>query len=90
MGLPAKRITSTRRDRRRSHHALSATFAGVCAKCGTPALAHIMCSNCGFYKGKEVMNVLAKLDKKERKKKEKELARHEKEHPQQKEEKEKS
>lgn len=39
-----------------------------------------MCSNCGFYKGKEIVNVLTKLDKKERKKKEKELAKHEKEH----------
>jgi len=32
-----------------------------------------MCANCGYYKGKEVVNVLAKLDKKERKQREKVL-----------------
>ncbi len=30
--------------------------------------------NCGFYKGTQVIDVLAKLDKKERKRKEKELS----------------
>lgn len=74
MGLPAKRTTSTKRDLRRSHHALSSTQASRCSRCGNAVLSHRACANCGFYKGKEVINVLAKLDKKERKKKEKELA----------------
>ncbi len=88
MGVPAKRLTSTKRDTRRSHHALSSTHAGKCPKCAAPTLAHMMCRNCGFYKGREVVNVLVKLDKKERKKKEKELAKHEKEHPKEEEKKE--
>lgn len=33
-----------------------------------------MCGNCGYYNGRQVIDVLKKLDKKERKKKEKELA----------------
>ena len=37
----------------------------------------MMCSNCGYYNGRQVVDVLAKLDKKERKKKEKELHAHE-------------
>ena len=80
MGLPAKRTTKTKRDMRRSHHALKATQVINCKKCGSPALPHQVCRNCGFYKGSEALNVLAKLDKKEKKKREKELAAKEKEH----------
>lgn len=78
MGLPAKRTTSSKRDMRRSHHALDVVSVGTCPKCGKPALSHRMCAHCGFYKGREVVDMLAALDKKERKKKEKELEREEK------------
>jgi len=46
----------------------------VCKKCGTQALPHTVCLNCGEYKGRQVIDVLAKLNKKERKAKEQELA----------------
>jgi len=39
----------------------------------------MVCKNCGYYGGRQVIDVLAKLDKKERKKKEKELHAHEQE-----------
>jgi len=45
----------------------------TCPKCKKPALPHTVCKNCGFYKGKEVLNVMAKLTKKEKKIKEKEI-----------------
>ena len=38
-----------------------------------------MCKNCGYYKGNEVVDVLAKLDKKEKKRRQKEMAAQEKE-----------
>jgi len=44
-----------------------------CPKCGKPILPHAVCQNCGYYKGVEVIDVLKKLTKKERKKKEKEI-----------------
>lgn len=44
-----------------------------CKKCGKPVLPHTLCANCGTYKGREVIDVLAKLTKKEKKQREKEM-----------------
>ena len=45
----------------------------ACPKCGKEVLPHTMCENCVTYRGKEMVDVLSKLTKKERKQKEKEL-----------------
>ena len=45
-----------------------------CQKCGVFVLSHTVCQNCGYYKGVEYINVLEKLNKKERKLREKEMA----------------
>ena len=63
----------------RSHHALRPAHFAKCAHCGHEKLPHIVCRNCGYYAGRQVIDVLAKLDKKERKKKEGELHAHEQE-----------
>ncbi len=70
------RHTKGKRNRVRSHHALEPTNFSRCSHCGQQALPHRICANCGWYAGRQVIDVLAKLDKKERKKKEKELAEH--------------
>ena len=79
MGLPGHHHTSSKKRRRRSHLYLKAKAFQLCSNCKSEILAHRVCYNCGFYKGKQVIDVLAKLDKKERKNKEKELALKEKE-----------
>lgn len=79
MGVPKQRKTKARRNNRRSHHALTAVAVLACEKCGKDALPHRVCENCGTYKQREVVNVFAKLDKKERKRREKEQAVHERE-----------
>lgn len=65
--------TKGKRNRVRSHHALRPLRFAVCGHCKAPASPHIVCPTCGWYKGRQVIDVLARLDKKERKKKEKEL-----------------
>jgi len=79
MAVPKKRHTKSRRDRRRSHIKLKKMNLNLCPKCKEPVLPHRVCLSCGTYKGQEVIDVLAKLSKRERKKKEKELAQKEKE-----------
>lgn len=51
----------------------------LCPKCGKEVLPHTICWNCGYYKQREIINVLEKLDKKERKQREKEMEAKEKE-----------
>jgi len=85
MPVPKQRHTKSRRNKRRSHHALKKKLFSVCPKCGSPVLPHQICRNCGSYAGREVIDVLAKLTKKERKKKEKEMAGQEKEQAKEKE-----
>ena len=41
--------------------------------------AHTICRYCGYYKGREFINVLGKLNKKEKKVREKEIQKSEKE-----------
>lgn len=71
------RHTKSARNQRRSHHALTNPALSKCSHCGKATAPHAICQNCGYYKGARVIDVLVKLDKKERKKKEKELHAHE-------------
>jgi len=78
MAVPKQRHTKSRRNRRRSHLALKKKNLSSCPKCGEPILSHHYCTNCGFYKDKEVVDVLVKLEKREKKEKEKKLKDQEK------------
>ncbi len=55
MAVPKRRISSTRRDKRRSHDALRATAPSTCTQCKQPKLPHRVCPSCGFYGGEEVI-----------------------------------
>lgn len=59
MAVPKKKKSSSRRDMRRSHDAISATNSNECPNCGEPKLPHHMCGSCGYYKGREVAEAAA-------------------------------
>jgi large subunit ribosomal protein L32 len=53
--LPKRKISKGRRDRRRAHDSLTATALIVCTNCGEKHLPHRVCSHCGHYNGREVI-----------------------------------
>ncbi len=55
--LPKRKISPGRRDRRRAHDALKARNTTVCPNCGERRLPHRVCSNCGHYQGREIIDV---------------------------------
>ncbi|MFC1936625.1 50S ribosomal protein L32 [Chloroflexota bacterium] len=55
--LPKRKISKGRRDRRRAHDALTARNLVQCSNCGEKRLPHHVCPHCGFYKGREVIDV---------------------------------
>ncbi len=80
MAVPKQRHTKSRRNKRRANIFLKSPGLTTCPKCGKPVLPHTVCFNCGYYKKTEVIDILKKLTKKERKQREKEMqAREEKE-----------
>lgn len=56
MGLPGHRRTSSHKRRRASHFALDKSVPGVCEKCKQPVQQHHACKNCGFYRGRAVVD----------------------------------
>jgi len=55
MPLPKQRLSSRRRDFRRSHHALQLPTLTPCPQCKQPRPPHRVCPNCGHYRGREVI-----------------------------------
>jgi len=58
------RVTKGHRNNRRSHHALKQPRLSKCANCGEWHLRHRMCPDCGQYRGRVVVDVVAKIEKK--------------------------
>jgi len=73
MAVPKQRHTKSRRNKRRANIFLKSPAFSTCPKCGRPVLQHTACLNCGYYNGREVIDVLKKLTKKEKKTREKEM-----------------
>ncbi len=68
------RSTRSHTGNRRSHHALTSRPLTVCKDCGATRLRHTVCPTCGKYKGRQVMDVMAKTAKIEKKKRDKAAA----------------
>lgn len=55
MAVPFRKVSKTRKRMRRSHNALEVVGTTKCSKCGAVIKPHRVCSACGSYKGKTVV-----------------------------------
>ena len=55
MAVPKRRTSTTRKGKRRSHHALKLKNVIISKETGFPVLSHRVCKNTGKYRGKIVI-----------------------------------
>lgn len=51
MAVPFRKVSKTRRDKRRTHDKIIANGLIECPNCKEMIRAHRVCPKCGFYKG---------------------------------------
>ena len=57
MANPKRRHSNPRTRTRRAHDHLHALSVGVCPRCKQPKRPHAVCSSCGYYRGKPVVEM---------------------------------
>ena len=62
------RSTKSHTANRRSHHALKSTQLVACANCKALKRSHAVCVSCGHYRGRKVLDLIKKTEKKSRRK----------------------
>jgi large subunit ribosomal protein L32 len=55
MAVPKRRTSHSRQGHRRSHHHLTAKGVQYCPRCNEPVMPHRVCSQCGFYQGRDAI-----------------------------------
>ena len=55
MPVPKRKRSRPRRDKRFANKGIKVKAITVCNNCQDPLVPHIVCRNCGFYKGIKVM-----------------------------------
>jgi large subunit ribosomal protein L32 len=59
MALPKRKISRSKRDKRRTHKKLSSPQYSTCPQCQEVKLPHRVCMECGYYNGQEIIKLEA-------------------------------
>ena len=57
MAVPKRNHSNKRTAQRRAHWKIEAKGLKTCPNCGAKMLPHRACAACGYYKGKQVLDV---------------------------------
>jgi len=60
MALQKRKHAKARRDKRRTHWKLQPPGVTRCPQCANAIVPHRVCPYCGFYRGRQVIQIAAK------------------------------
>lgn len=69
MPLPKRRHSSSRQGKRRGEQKIKVPSISVCPNCKSTKLPHRVCGVCGYYKGRQVVEIKKKDEKDKEEKK---------------------
>ncbi|MDH7576816.1 MAG: 50S ribosomal protein L32 [Bacillota bacterium] len=55
MGVPKRRVSKARKNKRRAMWKITGPTVVLCPHCHEPKMVHRVCPGCGYYRGKEVL-----------------------------------
>lgn len=59
MPVPKRKRSRSRRDKRFANKGMEVASVGACKNCQSPSVPHVVCSSCGFFKGRKVLTTKA-------------------------------
>ncbi|MCD4818212.1 MAG: 50S ribosomal protein L32 [Candidatus Cloacimonetes bacterium] len=57
MAVPKRKVSKSRRDKRRTHYKATMPAISTCSECGEPTRPHNICAKCGFYNKNKVIEI---------------------------------
>ncbi|MBN1881566.1 MAG: 50S ribosomal protein L32 [Deltaproteobacteria bacterium] len=57
MAVPKRKHSRSRKGKRRSHQGLVTPPRSICPQCTEVKMPHVVCPHCGYYKGREVVQI---------------------------------
>ena len=60
MALPKRKHSRSRRDKSRTHQRIAMVQLCSCPQCKKPIRPHTVCRYCGYYNGKQILQVETK------------------------------
>ncbi len=64
MAVPKRKVSRSKRDKRRTHDKLKAVNVVECPRCHSKKISHRVCPACGYYGGEEIIPLEEKGKKK--------------------------
>ncbi len=60
--VPKRRVSKSRRDKRRTHDSIKLFHLVPCQECGEMKRSHRVCLNCGTYRGRQILPAAEERD----------------------------